>query len=369
MDKILFLMNMAPKYVESSYKLFDKELDVLWLFGENDTDIKEMDHALLKEVHVLPVRKLFKGAYYLKGVYKYAFRKDVQNYILIGQPALLTTWILPRLLKLFYPSRKVLFWTHGWYGKEGKFKTFIKKAFYKPADYILTYGNYARKLMIDVGFEPDKVLAIHNSLNHDAQVALRKTLLPSRIYKDHFKNDYPVLIFIGRLTPVKNLGLLIEAVKNLKEKGHFYNVVFVGDGTERRNLEDKVVEVGISDNVWFYGACYDEKTNAELIFNADLCVAPGNIGLTAMHVLVFGTPALTHNDFKWQMPEFEAIHEGITGCFFERNNVDSLADAINRWFDDKKNIRDEVREACYQEIDENWTPEYELKVLNKALKL
>ena len=55
------------------------------------------------------------------------------------------------------------------------------------------------------------------------------------------------------------------------------------------------------------GECYSEETNAKLIYNADLCVAPGNIGLTAIHVMMFGCPAITHNDFKWQMPEFEAI--------------------------------------------------------------
>lgn len=56
-------------------------------------------------------------------------------------------------------------------------------------------------------------------------------------------------------------------------------------------------------------------TNAEFIYNADLCVSPGNVGLTAMHSLVFGCPVITHNCFEWQMPEFEAIQPGITGDF------------------------------------------------------
>lgn len=367
MKRTCFLMNIAPRYVESAYKLFEKNLDILWCFGSNNSDIKEMDHSFLKDVEILPTKHLKKG-YFLKGATALAFRKDIDNYVLLGEPALLNTWILPWLIKLFHPQRKVIFWTHGWYGKEGFFKTIIKKIYFFPADTILTYGERARNLMIKVGFKPAKVMAIHNSLNHEEQVALRDTIRLSSIYKDYFNNNNPVLIFIGRLTPVKKLDMLVKAVSLLKQKGCMYNIVFVGDGSESQSLMKLVNECGLCDNVWFYGACYDEKQNAELIYNADLCVAPGNIGLTAMHSLVFGTPALTHNDFAWQMPEYEAIHEGVTGCFFERNNVEALADAISNWFCEKSIKREDVRRACYQEIDNNWTPEYELNVLKKVLK-
>lgn len=366
--KICLLMNMAPRYVASAYTLFDRELDIQWCFGSNDTDIKEMDHSLLKDVKVLPTKKLYKGAYYLKGALNLAFRRDITNYILIGEPAMLTTWIFPWLVRLFRPSSKIIFWTHGWYGKEGKLKSIIKKLYFLPAHNILTYGDRARNLMIDVGFKPDKVKAIHNSLDHTAQVKLRNNQQSTAIYKEHFGNNAPVIIFIGRLTAVKKLDMLIEAVDLLKQKGSIYNVIFVGDGSEKESLEKLVNDKGLNDQVWFYGACYDEKQNAELIFNADLCVAPGNIGLTAMHVMAFGTPALTHNDFSWQMPEYEAIHPGITGCFFDRNNTESLAKAIDDWFSDKSDKREEIRLACYKEIDENWTPEFELNVLKQVVK-
>ena len=361
-------MNMAPKYVEPAYTLFDNEFDISWCFGTNDTDIVEMDHTMLKEVTIIQKIKLFGSAYFLCGALSLAYKRHIGAYILIGEPALLTTWILPWLIRLFHPTRKIIFWTHGWYGKEGKVKSLIKKLYFAPADTILTYGDRARNLMIDVGFEASKVYAIHNSLNHSEQVAIRKQIHPTSIYQDFFGNNDPVLLFIGRLTPVKQLDLIIEAVHLLREKALTFNIVFVGDGPEREKLESKVNELDLRNNVWFYGSCYDEKQNAELIYNADLCVAPGNIGLTAMHSLVFGTPALTHNDFKWQMPEFEAIKEGVTGCFFERNNVESLAESISKWFEENKDKRSDVRLACYKEIDENWTPEYELNVLKKVLK-
>ena len=160
--------------------------------------------------------------------------------------------------------------------------------------------------------------------------------------------------------------MLLDAEYLLAKKGQNYNVVFVGDGDERQVLEKKVLELGLSNFVWFYGACYDEEENARLIYNADLCVSPGNVGLTAIHSLTFGTPVLTHDNFTWQMPEFEVIKEGNTGSFFMQDNVDSLAMQIDNWFQTNRSNRDDIRKACYEVIDSEWNPYYQMKVFKSV---
>lgn len=367
MSKVCFIFNMAPKYVEASYVLFDKELDVKWCFGSNDTDIKEMDHRLLKDVTIYPTKRLKKG-YILSGIHTIAKKREISHYVIIGDPSCISIWLLPISIRICNPNASIFFWSHGWYGKEGGVKTFIKKLFFKQADGILLYGNYAKKLMLNEGFNADKLFVIHNSLDHASQVQLRKTLNKTDIYTRHFANNNPILIFIGRLTPVKKLNQLIEALSILRNKKEDYNLVLVGDGSEKDFLHKQVETLDLSDRVWFYGACYDERLNAELIYNADLCVAPGNIGLTAMHAMVFGCPCLSHSTFKWQMPEFEAIIPGKTGSFFEMDNVNSLAESISEWFAEKTSKREEVRKACYKEIDDNWTPAFELRVLKQVLQ-
>ena len=162
--------------------------------------------------------------------------------------------------------------------------------------------------------------------------------------------------------------MLIDAVTLLKQRGCAYNIVFIGDGEMRQDLECLVAKKNLTNNVWFFGACYDEQTNAELIYNADLCVAPGNVGLTAMHTMVFGCPVITHDDFKWQMPEFEAITKGITGDFFRYGNIDSLAETINNWLLSKRNKREEVRQNCFKEIDNNWNPKFQMEIFKEHLK-
>ena len=139
----------------------------------------------------------------------------------------------------------------------------------------------------------------------------------------------------------------------------------MGDGVERKTLEELTTKYGLRNQVWFYGACYDEVTNAELIYNADVCVTPGDIGLTAIHCLSFGTPCITHNDYTHQGPEFEAIKPWETGCFFNSGDVNNLIKVINEWFEHNRD-REEIRRKCYEEIDEQWTPSFQLNVLKSV---
>ena len=208
---------------------------------------------------------------------------------------------------------------------------------------------------------------IHNSLAYEKQVEIRQRLQPDDVYKMHFNNDYPNLVFVGRLTKVKHLDLALETLKVLSNGGNFYNLTMIGTGEEQEELRNLAKELAVDDSVWFYGPCYDEEQLGHLIYNADLCVSPGNVGLTAMHSMVFGTPVLTHNDFARQMPEFESIKEGETGGFFIRDNVNSLADRIVAWFSAEDYNRDRIRQNCFTEIDQNWTPQFQIEVLKKQL--
>lgn len=352
----------AAKYREPIYKLMDKSLDCRFYFcGNTDTSLVQMDYSSLSKCDFsMEEVKLFGGIKHFKGLLGIRFMEG-DAVILPGNIRYVTLWLL--LILRSKRKYRICFWTHGWYGKEGAIQRIIKRVFYKLSDGIFLYGQYAKDLMIKEGFDENMLFVIHNSLNYEEQLKLRNSIKPSDIYKDHFDNDNPVLIFLGRLTPVKQLDMVVRAVANLKEQGENYNLVFVGDGTERGTLEQLSKVLDVEKQVWFYGACYDEKQNAELVFNADLCVAPGNIGLTAMHVLMFGCPALTHDCFKWQMPEFESIHPGETGDFFEYKNQKSLEEKISGWFKANKNKRDIIREYCYNEIDTQWTPAFQVKVI------
>lgn len=365
-NKLCCIFTTAPHYRKAIYELIDRTYDCIWFFNDEVNDIKRIDYNdLAGRVYIKKLHKLPLGFTYQSGMVAQLF-KPYKKYFVFLYSNSLSTYLFLFLSKLF-PGKKVIGWTHGWYGKETKMEALIKKIVFKQADEILTYGNYARELMIKEGFKADHIHTIHNSLNYEEQIKLRNSNLDSNIYKEHFGNNLPVLIFIGRLTAVKKLDMLIHALACLKEKGKFFNLILVGDGVEKYRLEELTQKLQLSKNVWYYGACYDERMNAELIFNADLCVAPGNVGLTAMHTMVFGTPVLSHDNFSFQMPEFEAIVPGKTGDFFTYNDLNSLANKISEWFATNGNIRDEIRANCYKEIDSQWNPQFQINVIKSVI--
>lgn len=364
--KLCVIYNYAQHYRTGIFKLISNEFDTDFCFGDSMGDVKKLDYSLLsgdvREVHV--VSKF--GFSYQRGLL-HLLKKDYSSYVILGETRSISTWLF-LLLSVFHREKKYFLWTHGWYGKESLLEKLLKKVMYRlPNGGLFLYGNRARELMISEGFNPEKLFVIHNSLDYEVQLPIRQSLQPSPIYQNHFNNTNKNIVFIGRLTKVKRLDMLIEAILLLKKRGLMINVTFVGDGTERKKMEQMVEEKGIKEQVWFFGASYDEKNNAKMIYNADLCVSPGNVGLTAMHSLVYGTPVITHDDFRYQMPEFEAIKKGITGDFYQYGSVVSLADTILKWLADNENNRERVKKDCFMEIDHFWTPYYQMKVLKENL--
>lgn len=364
--KLCVIYNFAAHYRQSIFKLMDDTFDCVWYFGKSNQDIKKMDYSIFSGKINEVETKILGGLTFQIGILKLLCKYD--RFLMLGDSRSVSTWLFLLLAK-FLPHKKVYLWSHGIYGKESFLQMFIKKIIFGLANGIFLYNNYSKKLMIDKGFNSKKLYVIHNSLNYETQINLRNSIIPSNIYKQHFNNNNNNLIFIGRLTKVKKLDMLLNAVKLLKERGENYNITFIGNGIEKVTLEHQCKELGLENNVWFYGACYDEHTNAELIYNADLCVAPGNVGLTAIHTMVFGTPVLTHDDFKWQMPEFEAIIPGKTGNFFKKDHTIDLAEKIGLWFELYANSREIVRKFCYNEIDSSWTPKFQIEVLKNGMHL
>lgn len=369
MRKLCMIYNTAPLYREAVFRAIDKEYDCDWYFGETKSDIKEMDTSLLKNVTYYKSYGNPNKVYWKKGVLRLLFRKKYQTFFMLAEVRSITDWLFFGLAFTFFPKKYIYIWTHGWYGKETGIDAKMKLWLYRHVTGIFVYGDRARKLLIEQGISEKKLFAIHNSLDYDLQKQLRERIKPSNIYKDHFQNEYPTIIFIGRLTKVKKLDMLIDALFLLREKQDLYNLVFVGDGIESVYLKDQVKKYHLENQVWFYGSCYDEFVNAKLIYNADLCVSPGNVGLTAMHSLMFGCPVITHSCFQWQMPEFEAIQAKKTGDFFKMNDTVDLVAVINRWFYLNSNKREEVRKACFNEIDKRWNPDYQLKIIKQNLRI
>lgn len=363
-SRICLIYNFAQHYRFNIFSLLDQNLDIDFVFGDKYLNVKKMDYSVLKH-KVTEVKNIHIGPlFWQKGIIKLLF-KGYGKFVLLGEPMNLCSWIFLLFGRL--TRKKIYFWSHGWYGKESRLKALIKKLYFGLANGTMLYGNYARNLMIKEGLDPNKLTTIYNSLFYDKQLELRNKIQSSNIYFDHFGNNHPVLVMIGRLNIRKHLDMLIEAIAILNNNNEKYNLILIGDGEDKQKLLHMTSNKGLKDQVWFYGACYDEEVSARLLYNADLCVVPGDIGLTAIHSLSFGVPVVSHNCFMFQGPEFEAIRPNVTGDFYEYGNVESLANTISKWFITSGKDRNKVRQACFDEIDSKWNPHVQLDLIRKAI--
>jgi glycosyltransferase involved in cell wall biosynthesis len=367
MNKICFIYNYAQHYRKDIFTLIDKEFPCDFYFGDKMDDVKKMDYCVLNNsVTEVENKTIFSHIIWQVGIWKLIFKKEYSHFIMLGQVDSLSTWLIA-FLGFILRGKKIYFWMHGWYGDEVLIKKILKKIFFFFSNGIFLYGNYARNLMIKEGISFQKLHVIYNSLYYDTQIKIRECLIESNVYSDYFNNNHSNLIFIGRLTQIKNLPLLIKAMSISAKENTIYNLTIIGDGEQRSEIKDIVEEFDLKNNVHFYGSCYNEQEIAELIYNADLCVSPGNVGLTAIHCITYGTPVLTHNNFSKQMPEFEAIEVGKSGYFFDYEDVNSLSQMMAYSINYIKNNRQQIRDYCFKIVDEKYNPHIQIEIIKNIL--
>jgi glycosyltransferase involved in cell wall biosynthesis len=282
-----------------------------------------------------------------------------------GEPFCLSTWLFLLLSKL--TNKKVIGWTHGWYGREGIIKGNIKRRFFKLFDKLLVYNDYSINLLKQQGIDKSRLFCFANSLDSDRIKTIRKQISDTDIYRSHFGNDNPVLIYCGRIQKRKRLDLLINCLERLNQEGFPTNLMMVGADDEGTGIDRLVKEKGLTDKVWSYGPYFDERLLGEFFSNATVCISPGNVGLTAIHSLSYGCPVITHGDFPYQMPEFEAIRPNITGAFFKRDDINDMTETIKKWIESYRHNRDQIRQQAYDEIDKKWNIHYQIEVLKRVL--
>jgi len=367
--------NISPHYRDCLWRVLasDSEIEFHHFFGNPiSKGIKVIDFTSPEwkdhrhQIHQLRNIRIRGLLIWQFGVIREVFRSRWDALIFLGDLHILSTWIAAAVARIL--GKPVYYWTHGVYGNEGRLKFFFRKLFLSLANKYLIYGHHAKDLLIDSGFDASKFYVVNNSLDYDEHLKIRDKVLDPNFYssRKYFKNpDLPILIFIGRLTPQKKLELLIHAVRRLNAEADVVNLIVVGDGSMKETIEE--LSAGFDETIKLYGPCYDEMEIGHLVANASLCVSPGNVGLTVIHSLSFGTPVLTHNNFSNQMPEFEAIEDGVCGAFFEENSLESLVQCIEVWMNKKSEEEEKMIQACHLRIDSLFNPYYQLSMFKSAL--
>lgn len=372
MKKVIYFTNIFPKYRKNIWlKLLNQNVFDIKIFFDKDS----LNGIQPESIDSIPDNK--GNLFYLKNysfigiifwqskVIRECVFSTYDKVIFLGEMNIISTWVACLVCKL--KKKEIIFWTHGFYGKEGKIKSWFRSFFYKLADQFFIYENKAGNAMIRKGFNRNKIHVVYNSLDFEAQLEIfdrleQKAYQPSTQF---FKNNLPTLFFIGRLTFRKKIDQLIQAAIRLNKKQLSCNLLIIGEGPAMGTLEKLAQPLLKKGLCHFQGAVFDESKIAELIYHSELCVSPGNIGLAAIHSLSYGVPVATHDNFNNQMPEAEAIKEFENGFFFKEDDVEDLVQKIKLWF--SKFHEKKTKRKLRSIVDNYYNPNYQIEVFKKVL--
>jgi len=166
----------------------------------------------------------------------------------------------------------------------------------------------------------------------DLDVARRKiTLIPNGVDHGRFYprdqganlSSKPVVLFVGRLVTNKGANVLLDAVRELSG-GDRCEVVFVGDGPLRPDLERAAASAGQAGNVRFVGRSNDV---AEWLRRADVLVLPSfaeSSSLVLLEAMASGT-CIIASDVGGNR---ELVDDGRTGLLFSPGDHRALAGVL-----------------------------------------
>ncbi|MGD9731527.1 MAG: glycosyltransferase [Desulfamplus sp.] len=380
--KIAVVSHFLAHYREPIFRLLSQQCapqPVYVFISDQQSNIASLKTIDIKKADLPPekggIRWRFVRNYWIRsllwqsGMLRLATSKEFDAIIYLGDVHFLSTWISCSIGRLM--GKRVLMWTHGFLSREVGLKRMLRTSFYKLSHGLLLYGNRAARICHEFGFNKDSLYVVFNSLDYQKQIKLRKhidTKMISQFRQKTFANSkWPILIATCRLTPKKKLDMLINSVSNLAKKGINVNALIVGDGPDRDYLEQLSTQKNTNDRVLFWGACHSEEQLALFFTMADICVMPGEVGLTCLHSFAYGTPVITHSKADFQGPEFEAILSGKTGDLFKHNDQTDLEEKIVKWLDIDE-MRMKTKAACYEVIEKFYNPEFQCSIINKAVR-
>ena len=177
----------------------------------------------------------------------------------------------PRKVKVVHTFHGHVF--HSYYGKikTRMFLTIEKVLARIASDMIVTISEQQFSEIhnrFGVGrSEQFRIVPLGIDLSEHDQNAINRPILRDEIGADA---DDVVVGYVGRLTAIKNIPLLINvaaAVQNTQRDTPKFRFVFIGEGSLRGQLEAQAVAVGIGETVHFLGS---RKNVSELLAGLDI---------------------------------------------------------------------------------------------------
>lgn len=229
----------------------------------------------------------------------------------------------------FSSNRNISFRGYLWF----RGVTTVRRLYLRRADAHIYYTDEAREIIGSYGVPQEKIFITSNSPDTDELLAAyekvrqEEPILPENPYR---------LIHVGRLVKWKRVDLIIDTVKNLREKYPSIELVVVGFGPEEENLKKYAVEQGVADRVRFVGGVYDSVSLGRYLHTSAIYVLAGMGGLSINDAMCFGKPVVCS---VADGTEKRLVREGYNGHYFENGSADSLTEKIDLLLADGEKVK------------------------------
>lgn len=207
------------------------------------------------------------------------------------------------------------------------------KIYIDKIDYIITPSEFYRTKFIEDGINPNKIQAIHNSIEMND-------------YNVETQNDGYALYF-GRLSKEKGILNLINAFAKCN-KGNLY---IAGEGPEKEKIEKIIKENSLEDRVKLLGFLNKEQMT-DVTRKCKFVVVPSiwyeNCPYSVLETLAIGKPIIGSN--MGGIPELVIDNENG----FIYNTVDELTEKMNVLFENEdlvKQFSKKSKELAKQNYD------------------
>jgi glycosyltransferase involved in cell wall biosynthesis len=138
------------------------------------------------------------------------------------------------------------------------------------------------------------------------------------------------LVFSGRLTAVKRPELLLEAFRNIANQRADWDLLMIGGGPMREELEQATVAAGLASRVVWTGFLDDQQTVSALYRNCDVLALPSDYEPWALVVNEAAAAGLAIVCSDVVGAAAELVEAGMNGETFPAGSLDRLIDALLR---------------------------------------
>ncbi len=187
------------------------------------------------------------------------------------------------------------------YGRSGgqgsEVVTHLESATAQAADRIITVSHTMKEDLNRHGWHGEKISVVWNGVDPQRYDPTKYNLEDTKRIRTKYgiKDDECMLFFLGRLTWVKGIRNLIQAMPSILKEYPKTKLVILGRGEEQKDIDETTGRLGIKNNV----VCrFDFVPEEERILHyaaADICVFPSvyePFGIVSLEAMAMAKPVV-----------------------------------------------------------------------------